>query len=574
MKYGRGHPPILLFKGGKDVGRLIGGGKTAGDFKKEFSRAFGVAVDAALAPHARDAAGRRDFAIPVLEALVASGRRWHWQPARAARRTREAAPTPSPRAPRSKLPARELADVNSPEGLDWLASRTRPRRGGGLRPEARRRRALRPWGCLNITSLLPRWRGAAPVPAALRATRRACIIDVVERMDAAPSSRSAARPRAAGPPASCWTSSHAGALRTRGPRRPARGDVQRVPQDETRVTRARKLVPDDGRIRWEHGPCAWTPACARAPRPGAFSLLPDGTRVAILRGSPCPPAWSPAARSSRATTTGGRLRPRRPAHRAPAARASAAGHRRFTAGCRCRPAQVRAMSATPGEGAPRGRRRKPPARPPPAAPAPLRTPPRATTAAAAVRCSCCWPWTTAAMPTCWAGRHALRARAVLGTPPARHARRRARHLSRRRAEDLDRRARGRALGWHLFLDGIRRTIVAATVGLLTGGGGASAARRNYVNGLLRLSCAGNKLPETDDRGGASPTKRLHRPGRTVTLRAPASPIRRATRPATWPRCNHRACCRALARARGEATVARLLAGNAPAPLVLRPRAGR
>lgn len=37
-------PTILLFKGGKEVGRLIGGGKTAGDFKKEFSKHFGVAV--------------------------------------------------------------------------------------------------------------------------------------------------------------------------------------------------------------------------------------------------------------------------------------------------------------------------------------------------------------------------------------------------------------------------------------------------------------------------------------------------------------------------------------------------
>jgi thioredoxin 1 len=37
-------PTILLFKGGKEVGRLIGGGKTAGDFKREFSKAFGVAV--------------------------------------------------------------------------------------------------------------------------------------------------------------------------------------------------------------------------------------------------------------------------------------------------------------------------------------------------------------------------------------------------------------------------------------------------------------------------------------------------------------------------------------------------
>lgn len=37
-------PTILLFNGGKEVGRIVGSGKTAEDFKKEFSKAFGVAV--------------------------------------------------------------------------------------------------------------------------------------------------------------------------------------------------------------------------------------------------------------------------------------------------------------------------------------------------------------------------------------------------------------------------------------------------------------------------------------------------------------------------------------------------
>jgi thioredoxin 1 len=37
-------PTILLFHNGKEVGRLIGGGKTANDFKREFNKAFGVAV--------------------------------------------------------------------------------------------------------------------------------------------------------------------------------------------------------------------------------------------------------------------------------------------------------------------------------------------------------------------------------------------------------------------------------------------------------------------------------------------------------------------------------------------------
>ena len=37
-------PTILLFHNGKEVGRLVGGGKTASDFKREFAKAFGVVV--------------------------------------------------------------------------------------------------------------------------------------------------------------------------------------------------------------------------------------------------------------------------------------------------------------------------------------------------------------------------------------------------------------------------------------------------------------------------------------------------------------------------------------------------
>ena len=155
--------------------------------------------------------------------------------------------------------------------------------------------------------------------------------------------------------------------------------------------------------------------------------------------------------------------------------------------------------------------------------------------------------------------------------------------SRRRAEDLDPTVRAAVrlgLYQHLFLDGIPpHAIAAATVGLLTGGGGSAAARRGYVNGLLRTVLReSNKLPEADDRGGASPTKRLHRPGRTVTFFArPVFPDPRRDQAGylaalhSHPRLLVE---RWLERVGEEATLARLVAGNAPAPLVLRPRAGR
>ena len=45
MKYGvTAIPTILMFKGGAEAGRLVGGGKTAADFKADFNKAFGVSV--------------------------------------------------------------------------------------------------------------------------------------------------------------------------------------------------------------------------------------------------------------------------------------------------------------------------------------------------------------------------------------------------------------------------------------------------------------------------------------------------------------------------------------------------
>jgi 16S rRNA (cytosine967-C5)-methyltransferase len=155
--------------------------------------------------------------------------------------------------------------------------------------------------------------------------------------------------------------------------------------------------------------------------------------------------------------------------------------------------------------------------------------------------------------------------------------------SRRRAEDLDpvvRAAVRLGLYQHLFLDGVPpHAIVAATVELLPSGGGAAAARRGYVNGLLRTVLReSNKLPEAADRGGASPTKRLHRPGRTVTFfTRPVfpDPARDAVGHLAALHSHPRPLvARWLARVGEAAALARLTAGNATAPLVLRPRAGR
>ena len=134
-----------------------------------------------------------DFAVPTLNGLLAAGHEVivGTQPARPAGRGRSLRPTAiGKRCDELGLPARQLEDVNEPESLQWLTD-GQPDLivvvafGQKLGPAVR---SAAPWGCINIhPSLLPRWRGAAPVQAAVLAGDEetgVCIIDVVERMDA------------------------------------------------------------------------------------------------------------------------------------------------------------------------------------------------------------------------------------------------------------------------------------------------------------------------------------------------------------------------------------------------------
>ena len=126
----------------------------------------------------------------------------------------------------------------------------------------------------------------------------------------------------------------------------------------------------------------------------------------------------------------------------------------------------------------------------------------------------------------------------------------------------------------LFLDGVPpHAAVAETVGAVGGPG------RHYVNAVLRTMLReSHRVPEDRDRGGASPTKRLHRPGRSVTFFSRAVfPDPAADRPG-WLAAIHshpRFLVERWVAAMGEeAAVARMEADNATPPFTLRPRAGR
>ena len=177
----------------------------------------------------------------------------------ARRRSRRGRPTPTPvgeEAGRLGIPCLEAADVNVPEVLTDLAAAA-PRRGGGgafgrvLRPHLLSLAAL---GAVNLHfSLLPRWRGAAPVQRAILAgdaETGVCVQRVVARLDAGDVfdvRRVQILPR-----------DDTASLRTRltdvgAPlledvvRRLVAGvDVPATQQDEALVTRARRIERDEG----------------------------------------------------------------------------------------------------------------------------------------------------------------------------------------------------------------------------------------------------------------------------------------------------------------------------------------
>ena len=250
--------------------------------------------------------GTPDFAVPTLEALVAAGHeiaRVYTQPPRPAGRGRAPRPSPVQRA----AEAADLA-VETPEsfgdaetlagfaglGLDAAVVVAY----GQILPQA----ALDAprLGCLNLhASLLPRWRGAAPIQRAIMAgdaETGVCVMRMEAGLDTGPVYACEATP--IGPEDTAATlhdrlAAMGAPLMARTLDALAAGAATTTPQPEAGVTYARKIDKAEARIDWTR-PAVELDCHIRglSPFPGAWCEI-AGERVKVLRARPEPGAGHP-----------------------------------------------------------------------------------------------------------------------------------------------------------------------------------------------------------------------------------------------------------------------------------------
>ncbi len=246
--------------------------------------------------------GTPDFAVPVLEALADA----HQvvgvitQPDRPAGRGRRLAPSPVKQVALERgLPLSQPQSLRTPESLAQLVAWRAEVIVVAAFGQILRRDVLDlpAHGCLNVhASLLPRWRGAVPVAAAILAGDEVTGVTIM-RMDAGldtgpilaqreerlqpDDTRATLEGRLARLGAALLVETLAAYLA---------GDLVPRPQPEESVTYAGQLRKEDGRLDWSR-PAVELDRRVRAftPWPGAFTTW-RGRRFKVLRAVPLP-AW-------------------------------------------------------------------------------------------------------------------------------------------------------------------------------------------------------------------------------------------------------------------------------------------
>jgi methionyl-tRNA formyltransferase len=248
-------------------------------------------------------AGTPAFAVPSLEAIAASGHRLvavFTQPDRPSGRGRALATSPvKARAIELGLPVRQPASLKDPEAAAALAEFTPDVivvvAYGLLLPPAVL--ALPRLGCLNVhASLLPRWRGAAPVARAIEAgddRTGVCIMRMEAGLDTGPvmlRRETPIGPRETTGELEARLADEGGLAIVEALDALAAGRASFEPQDDARATWAAKLSKAEARLDWRE-PAAVLARRVRAlhPWPVAETTL-DGAQLRIHEAEAGPAA--------------------------------------------------------------------------------------------------------------------------------------------------------------------------------------------------------------------------------------------------------------------------------------------
>ena len=159
---------------------------------------------------------------------------------------------------------------------------------------------LFPKGALNLhPSLLPRWRGASPIPAAILAGDAMTGVTVMlvdEGMDSGPvlsQETESIRGEDTGETLSERLAVRGAALMAATLQRWLDGGIEPTAQDEAAVTFTKRLSREDGRIDWGDGADEIARQVrAYRPWPGSFTFW-RGARVEIVEASPAEGAGGP-----------------------------------------------------------------------------------------------------------------------------------------------------------------------------------------------------------------------------------------------------------------------------------------
>lgn len=205
--------------------------------------------------------GSGAFGIPCIEALVASGHTLRLvvsQPAKSSGRGKKLTPTPVGQWARNHdVPLMETADVNTPESLQRIAQEQPDLLvviafGQKIGQDLIQ---MPPHEAINVhASYLPKWRGAAPINWAIvngDPATGVCIITLAEKMDAGDILGSLETPIESGETAGDL---HDRLAELSAPvlletiDRIEQGTVERIVQDHSQATLAKKLKKADGAI--------------------------------------------------------------------------------------------------------------------------------------------------------------------------------------------------------------------------------------------------------------------------------------------------------------------------------------